>query len=94
VVLNFRDTYHEVGDYEFKIILDPKRFKNGHRATIRMMNADRKEVSLDVNRWGRKINCFFSINDDDPSGVYVVNFRINDDDGNEIDKTFHCWVIK
>ena len=94
VVLNFRDTYHEIGEYDFKIILDKKKFKNGHDATIKMADAEKKDVSLDVKRWGRKINCHFSLSEKDPNGVYVVSFNARDDKGNDVEKSFHCWVIK
>jgi len=93
-VLNFSDTYHETGHYEFKIILHKKKFKNGHHATVGMVNAEGRDVGLDVKKWGRKLNCFFSIEEHDPDGIYRVSVSAQDDFGNDINEEFDCWVVK
>lgn len=94
LLVNLRETYHEKGDYSFKIVLNPKLFKHGHEARVWAFNPNNEDFKLNIERWGRKINCGFTIDDSIPNGVCVVKLKIFTDKGKEVEETFSFWVIK
>lgn len=94
VIYNLRDTYHEAGQYEFKIVLDPRRFKNGHLSEVTCVNSDGKNMTMDVQKWGRKVNCSFNIDESVPDGVSVLKMILKDDAGREVTGRATFWVIK
>lgn len=94
VIYNLRDTYHELGDYEFKIVLDPRTFKNGHLSEVECFNSDGKKLEMDVQKWGRKVNCSFKIDHNVPDGVCVLKMNLRDDAKKELNCRATFWVIK
>lgn len=94
VLYNLRETYHELGDYEFKIVLDPRFFKNGHLSELSGVDSDGKALPLDVQKWGRKINCRFRLDKNVSDGVSVVSMKLKDDEGYETCGRISFWVIK
>lgn len=94
VLYNLRETYHELGRYEFKIVLDPRTFKNAHLSEVAFRDSDGKTMKFDVQKWGRKINCTFIIDNSVPDGVSVVDMLLKDDDGHEHEGRTTFWVIK
>lgn len=94
VIYNLRETYHEPGRFDFKIVLDPKHFKNGHTSEVTLTNPDLKPMPVDVKTWGRKINCTFQIDDSVPDGVVTVNVRLVDEKGRATAAQAHFWVVK
>ena len=94
VIYNLRETYHELGTFEFKIVLDPRYFKNGHLSEVFLHDSDGKPMEVDVKKWGRKINCTFCIGPNVPDGVSVIRMNLKDDAGSEHSARASFWVVK
>lgn len=94
VVYNLRETYHELGEYEFKIVLNPKFFKNGHDSTLLMIDSDGKKMRYSVETWGRKINCSFTIDDTVSDGVSIIDLIVKNSSGKEHKERLTYWIIK
>lgn len=94
IVYNLREIYHELGSYEFKIVLDPRSFKNCHMSDVSCKDSDGKDMKMTHEKWGRKINCFFTIDGNVSDGVAVVDMKLKDDDGHEVSDRLTFWVIK
>lgn len=94
VVYNLKETYHELGQYEFKVVLDPRHFKNGHLSEVLLIDSDGRPMKYDVEKWGRKINCSFSLDKTVADGVSTVKMVLRDDEGHEMAARTSFWVIK
>lgn len=94
VLYNLRETYHELGSYEFKIVLDARFFKNGHLSELSCVDSDGKPMKFNVQKWGRKINCSFIVDNSVADGVSVVKMILKDDDGHEHSDRLSFWIIK
>lgn len=94
VVYNLRETYHELGKYDFKIVLNPKFFKNGHPAEVQFFDSDRNKMKFKCEKWGRKINCSFVIDSTVADGVSFANLVLIDDEGTKHNERITFWVIK
>ena len=93
-ILDFKRTYHEKGACDFRIVLNKEYFNNGHDISVDMIDPEGQHVAVDVKCWGRKINCSFTIDDDMPDGVCVLNIDLHNKKGKIMRETLHCWVIK
>lgn len=89
IIYDLCETYHSCGKHEFKILLD-KSFKNGHDISIKMLDPENNSIDVDVQIWGRKINCSFIIDDSLNEGVYVIKIKLDD----LLNETIQYWVIK
>ena len=94
VVYNLRETYSELGEFSFKIVLDGSFFDTSHGSEVSIVDPDRKNMHVGIQYWGRKINCTFSISSDIPDGVAVVNLHLVDRKGKTSEGRFYFWVIK
>jgi hypothetical protein len=94
VVYNLRETYHELGEYEFKIVLSPKFFKNGHLSGLSFVDSDGKKVEHTLQCWGRKMNCKFVICDKVSDGVASVKLALTAENGKEFNELLTMWIIK
>jgi len=94
VVYNLRETYHELGKFEFKVVLDPRYFKNGHLSEVVLSDSDGKPMKYDVQKWGRKINCTFFLDKTVADGVSNIKMVLRDDEGYEMTARSSFWVIK
>lgn len=94
LVHDFRETYHMRGEYTFKIVLNPERFKSCHDARVVMYDPERQPMDLFIDRWGRKMKCTFIIDDRVSDGVCVVKIDLKDKGGGNVEEILHCWVIK
>lgn len=94
VVFNLREIYHLRGDYSFKIVLDPRHFKNAHNTKISCRDSDGKEMKFTFEPWGRKVNCKFRVDDSVSDGVSVVDMVLSDDSGKSHKDRLTFWVIK
>lgn len=94
VLYNLRETYHELGEYEFKVVLDPRSFKNGHLSEVTCVDSDGKPMRFEVQKWGRKINCKFVVDRTVSDGVSIVKMILRDDEGHEHSGRTSFWVIK
>lgn len=90
-VYNLRETYHELGRYEFKVVLSPRNFKNAHGFRVEMHDSDRHPMSHDSEVWGRKINVRFEINGRTADGVSRVNVYTPKGD---LLCQLNYWVVK
>lgn len=94
VVYNLRETYHELGTYEFKIVLHPKNFRHGHTSSMTMVDSDGKPMELDVKTWGRKVNCLFKIDKSVADGVSIATLDVIDSKGEKHNMRLTFWIIK
>ena len=95
VIYNLRETYAETGKFEFKVVLNPDVFKNGLESGVKLVDADRKDMPVEVKRWGRKINCTFVVSENVPDGVVTVWLNLKDEGSEKahVGKA-SFWVIK
>ncbi len=94
VVFNLRQTYHELGEYEFKVVLSPKFFKNSHSSEFSLVDSDGRKVPHIIKKWGRKVNCSFVIDEGVADGVAVVRL-VCKDEKDQVDLcTFSFWIVK
>ena len=94
VMLHLRPTYHKIGEYTFKIILDKHTFKNSNDINISLSDPENNEVDIGVEKWGRKITCKFEISKDMSDGVCVLKISTDKNSTTKLNKTFSFWVIK
>lgn len=94
VVYNLRETYHELGKYEFKVVLNPRFFKNSHESNLELVDSDGRLMRYELNRWGRKLNCSFVIDETVADGVSRAKLSLKDDNDNVHGGTISFWVIK
>lgn len=94
LVYNLRETYHEFGEYEFKVVLSPRHFKNSHVSEMTLVDSDGKPVRFELKKWGRKMNCTFFIDESVSDGIAVANLILRDDRENEVRGRVQFWVIK
>lgn len=94
VAYNLRETYHELGEYEFKVVLHPRVFKNSHESSLSLVDSDGKPMSFVIKKWGRKINCSFTVDENVADGVSVARLEMRDERGEIHQGRFSFWVIK
>jgi hypothetical protein len=93
IVFNLRETYHELGKYDIKIVLNQDFFKSSHLSDISIWDSDRKLMNFDVKRWGRKINCSFVIDENVADGISTISMHLVGE-SNTFDELLQFWVIK
>jgi hypothetical protein len=94
IVSNIRETYHELGDYEFKVVLSPKHFKSSHSCGFILVDSDGKRIPGEVGRWGRKVIVKFKIDEGVSDGVAALQMSLVLEDGRKINRQLTWWVIK
>lgn len=95
VVYNLRETYHELGTYEFKIVLNPRFFKSSHYCDMSLVDSDGRPINFKLERWGRKINCSFDINSRVADGVSHVRLALKSSETSNISSgSLSFWIIK
>lgn len=94
VVYGLRETYHELGQYEFKVVLSPKKFRNSHASDLILFGSDGKPMQFELHKWGRKMNCKFTIDQNVADGISVAKLSLLDASGNSLSTNVTWWVIK
>jgi hypothetical protein len=94
LVYNLRETYHEPGRFEFKIVLNGRFFRNSHLSEVEIVDSDGKPMRHEVSKWGRKINCVFVIDDRVSDGVAHARLTLVPERGEKIKERVSWWVIK
>lgn len=94
VVYGLRETYHELGQYEFKVVLSPKKFRNSHASDLVLFDSSGKPVQFELHKWGRKMNCKFVIDQSVSDGISVAKLSLHDASGNILSTNISWWVIK
>ena len=89
-VYNMRETYHELGQYEFKVVLSPRFYKTGHDFKVEMFDSSRRPMNYKMEVWGRKLNVTFDIDHNVSDGVAFVNVY----KGTNQLARLTCWIIK
>jgi hypothetical protein len=93
VVYNLRETYHELGEYEFKVVVSPEHYKNSHQCVLHLVDSDGATMQYSVHRWGRKMNCTFKVDESVADGVAQVRMLLSGSDG-EFAHNLRFWVVK
>ena len=62
-VYGLAQTYPELGEYSFKVVLNPRLYKSGQDFDVCIVDSDRKPVKFELKRWGRKLNVTFVIDE-------------------------------
>jgi hypothetical protein len=94
VVYNLRETYAELGEFEFKVVLSPRHFKNSHPSEMTLVDSDGKPMRFELKKWGRKMNCVFYVDEETADGVAAARLQLRDDRGNQHLGHLTFWVIK
>lgn len=89
-VYGLDETYPELGQFHFKIVLSPRSCKSGQDFEVKLIDSDRLQMKYSLEKWGRKLNVAFVIDRNVADGVATaIIFR----NGSEVGRlTF--WVIK
>ena len=69
-VYNLREIYHELGEYQFKVVLSPRFYRSGHDFRVEMADSANRPMRHRVDVWGRKINVSFTIDEGVADGVF------------------------
>ena len=89
-VYGLDETYPWLGEYTFKLVLNPRFFKTGQDLDVIVQDSDRKPMPRDLKRWGRKLHVTFTITPETADGVaQALVMR----DGVEVGRCT-WWVIK
>lgn len=95
VVRELRETYHELGEYEFKVVLNPRFFENGHGSELKVVDSDGRPLEHSSEVWGRKVSCRFKIDESVADGVSAVDLSLRSNGTGEPHRVrLFFWVIK
>jgi len=93
-VYNVRETYHELGEYEIKVVLSPDSFKNGHLSEFKIVDSDGKPIPCEISKWGRKVNFLFKIDPDVSDGVAAIKMDLVTARERKVYRQVTFWIIK
>lgn len=85
-----RETYHELGEHEFRVVLDPSIDISPRECSFAAFDPDGKPMESSCRSWGSKIKCKFKFGPETPDGVAVGRLVAR---GEQIGR-FTWWVIK
>jgi hypothetical protein len=94
VVYGLARTYPELGEHEFKVVLDPGSFKNSQDVEMRLTDSDGNPIASELRRWGRKIVCKFTVDSGVSDGVASVMLSTRESSPVSLDERLTFWVIK
>lgn len=89
-VYGLRETYPEIGEYDFKIVLNPRFYKSGHDFRVEVVDSDGKPAPFKYEIWGRKINVKFVVTSNVSDGVSRADIFRGDQNVGRVT----WWVIK
>ena len=89
-VYSMRETYHELGEYQFKVVLNSRFYRTGHDFSVEMFDSSNQRMNFKYEIWGRKLNITFVIDKNVSDGVAYVNVM----KGNNKIARLSTWVIK
>lgn len=69
-ILNVRELYHELGTYEFKVVL--VRGTAQDPVIVRVVDSDGRQIAVVQRRWGRKVLCTMALDDTMPDGIGLI----------------------
>ena len=94
ILQGLKTAYLELGSHAFKIILDSKKYSSSHDCEIEMIDSKGRRIKCEANKWGRKINCEFDIDESVSDGVSMLKLLLVDDENKKISKSYHVWIVK
>jgi hypothetical protein len=89
-VYGLDETYPQLGKFSFKIVLNPKFFKSGQDFDVQLLDSARNAMRFKLQKWGRKLNVDFIIDNNVPDGVSTASIS---KDNVEVGRLLF-WVIK
>ena len=94
MVYNLEKAYLDLGKHIFKVVLSPFLFDNSHECSASMKDTFGNEMNFILNKWGRKMNFEFIIDEKVPDGVSVVNLNLKDNECNISEHKLSFWIVK
>ena len=94
VVHNLRETYHELGQFEFKVIVNPRIAKTAQALDISVCDSDGRPIAFEARRWGTKLRCKITIDETVSDGVAQAIVSIKRENGSVTREMFQFWVVK
>lgn len=91
---DLKKIYHELGEFTFKLILDPDKFSISKILYASCRDSAGNEIDLDFKKWGRKVLCRFKIDENTPDGLMFFDIILEDKNKEEEKKQINWWVIK
>ena len=89
-VYNIRETYHELGEYQFKVVLNPRFYRTGHDFRVEMFDSANQPMRYSFEVWGRKLNVKFVVDGGVSDGVAHADIFRGD---NRVAR-LNYWIIK
>ena len=89
-IYGLRETYVHLGENNVKVVIHPKYSKVCEEFDIKMLDSDRKDMKFNIERWGRKFNISFMLDNTVSDGIASLLINKNN---TEFGKA-HFWIIK
>jgi hypothetical protein len=93
VTYGLKDTYCETGNHLFKVVLNPYYFKNAHSCDATIMWPDNTDVKYSLEKWGRKMNFSFFLDNNIPEGAANIELTLKTKKGEVIKNNIRFWII-
>lgn len=93
VTYGLQDTYCDVGEYKFKVVLNPFFFKNAHECDAKIVGPSGKDIKYTFERWGRKMNFCFEIDNNVSEGLANIELNMRTKKGQEIKENLKFWIV-
>lgn len=95
VPVTLREIYPSVGDYNAKFLIKPSVAVTVTGYSVVMKDSDGRLIeSCNAKRWGTKLNIDFTIDENVPDGVAIVEITLKTGRDRTICEKFDLWVIK
>lgn len=88
--VNLREVYHELGEFEVRIVMSDELFSSYRDHQFLAIDSSGRRMQTRTRVWGNKIKCFFVIDGDVPDGVTTGQLIVN----GHVTKTFYWWTVK
>ncbi len=83
-----------LGDYSVKMIIDPRESPAIETVDVEVRNSDGKPMDFSFRRWGTKLTVNFTIDEETPDGVSIIDVKLVGRDGSQTRERFDFWTIK
>lgn len=92
--VNLLDVYAYQGEQAVKFMVDPGGSMGIDRVDVRMTNSDGLPMTMSFKRWGTKLNIMFTIDQDTPDGVAIIDVLLHSRTAGDLRERFSLWIIK
>lgn len=93
MITDKQDTYCELGEHTFKVVLNQHYFKNSNKVKIKLYDPSGKEMQARVDNWGRKMFVTFNITNDLSNGVAIISIDAEKDNKEKFNHKSYFWLI-